>query len=115
MPTYLGTLGCGPHKLGKDLTPADQKHALRAYVHRYTGDHTPAWAKHTTRPDGREYVVQFRDDAEWLANTFFRVRNDGTLAVSVYNCESHPTWPNNPELRPANAADHGMRHGNHGT
>lgn len=100
MPEYTGTLGEGlPVKLGSGLHPDDKKHVLAAYVHRFTKEHRPQWARRT-RPDGDDYAVQFASDAEWLANTFFVVRKDGRLNHAVNRCESHATWPDNPENRP---------------
>lgn len=87
-----------PAKLGKDLTAEEQTHALRAYVHRYTGDHRPAWANEP-RPDGGAYPLQFASDAEWLAHTWFKVTATGRLDARAQQCQSDATWPNNPELR----------------
>jgi hypothetical protein len=84
---------------GNTLTQATQQKCLNRYVHRYTGNHKPAWVIHKTWKDGKPYPLQFATDAEWLANTFFAVRKDGQLDGRHAHCESHPTWPNNPELR----------------
>ena len=89
--------------LGTELSASDRKHVLAAYVHRHTGEHKPAWATSSHwRFDGTTatpWPIQFKDDAEWLANTTFAVRNDGTLDRRTRHCQSSPTWPNNPELR----------------
>lgn len=85
-------------KLGTELHPDDQRHVLSTYVHRHTGEHKPAWAKAEWK-DGKPYPVQFKDDAEWLANTRFAVKKDGRLNMRVNHCMSDPTWPDNPELR----------------
>lgn len=82
--------------LGTELRPAVQRQALACFVHRFTGQHKPAWASKPWK-DGKHYPVQFKDDAEWLANTLFEVREDGGLCGG--ECRSHPTWPNNPEQR----------------
>ena len=96
-PKYLGTLlGAKRVKLGSELHPTDQTLVRAAYVHRFTGDHKPAWANDWK--DGKPYPVQFKDDADWLANTFFAVKTNGRLSPKMKQCESHPTWPNNPEL-----------------
>jgi hypothetical protein len=88
--------------LGIELHPDDQHLVLSAYVHRYTGDHKPNWAN-SPRPCGNPYPLQFKDDNEWLANTFFHIRHvpgeGNRLDNRFKHCESHPTWPNNPELR----------------
>lgn len=81
---------------GAELPRDQQEEAKRAYVHRFTKDHTPAWAR-KPMPNGSAYPVQFASDADWLAHTLFHVTNAGTLASS--DCESSPTWPDNPELR----------------
>jgi len=83
-------------KLGSELSPADQKRALARYCHRFTGQLKPAWAS-VPMPSGQTYPVQFATDTEWLANTRFLVKADGSLKSGP--CESSPTWPNNPELR----------------
>lgn len=83
---------------GTELHPDDRRYVLAAYVHRFTKDHKPGWANQP-RPDGTPYPVQFASDADWLANTEFRVRSDGRLDRRITHCRSHPTWPDNPELR----------------
>jgi hypothetical protein len=82
---------------GDQLTAEDQKDVLAAYVHRHTREHRPAWANKLW--NGKPYPVQFASDAEWLANTLFAVRRNGRLDQRARSCESHPTWPDNPELR----------------
>ena len=83
---------------GNQLTPSVRLQAQRLFVYRFTGDHKPAWAT-LPRPDGTAYPLQFKDDADWLANTRFGVKKDGTLSKRVRYCESRPTWPNDPGLR----------------
>ncbi len=91
-----------PHSLpeiwvtGLKLSAEDRRYVLASYVHRFTGDNVPDWAR---KPDGSIYPLQFKNDADWLANTLFLVRKDGTLSKRIKNCKSNPTWPNNPELR----------------
>lgn len=74
-------------RLGSELGWQEKQAVLRSYVYRYTGDHRPGWAK----PDS---PVQFKDDADWLANTKFAVTKAGGLDKRVNHCESNPTWPN---------------------
>ena len=82
---------------GKDLTEADQQFVVWHYVHRYTKDHKPAWARKDWK-DGKPYPVQFHSDQDWLNHTRFRTRQDGRLDQRVSVCQSVPTWPNgNPE------------------
>ncbi len=82
-------------RLGSTLPPALQEQCKRAYVHRYTGDHKPAWAREL-RPNGEPYEVQFKDDADWLAHTEFPIA--GTCPAlwrltTKGDCYSTPTWP----------------------
>lgn len=80
--------------LGSQLPEKSQKLARALFVNRFTRDHRPAWAAYSPR-----CVVQFASDADWLANTFFGVDSAGNLDRTKRYCESHPTWPDNPELR----------------
>lgn len=84
---------------GSSLPHHTQEQAKRQFVHRYTGEHRPGWADKSWK-DGRAYPVQFKDDADWLANTLFAVTVAGFLDRRVAHCHSSPTWPDNPELRP---------------
>lgn len=88
-------------KSGRNLTWPEQRYVLAKYVHRYTGEHKPTWAQSGTWRDGQPYPVQFRDDRDWLAHTYFAVNDDGTLDRRAGECFSSPTWPHNPELRKA--------------
>jgi hypothetical protein len=87
-----------PQKLGADLTRAEQNEVLRGYVHRFTREHTPAWAR-KPMPNGSAYPVQFDSDSDWLRHTYFAVTKSGRLHSGVHECHSMPTWPDNPELR----------------
>jgi len=80
-------------KKGIELHSGDRAHVLAAFVHRFTKDHTPNWAKNS------KFSVQFASDEDWLNNTWFPVTKDGYLDRRCSLCDSHPTWPNNPELR----------------
>ncbi len=67
--------------------------ARSQYVHRYTMEHIPAWARKPCEGNGKFYAPQYRSDAEWYANTYFPgepelVGDDGT------HCQSfNQTWP----------------------
>ena len=74
---------------GCDLCLPDQRHVLSAYVHRFTVKHVPEWAT----SGNYKYYPQFEDDADWLANSEFYVKADGTLDMRHRGCLSHPTWP----------------------
>lgn len=83
---------------GNKLCGADQAKVIASFVHRFTGNHIPAWAR-GKRPDGTAYPLQFANDTDWLANSSFLVRANGRLDNRARFCQSTPTWPNNPELR----------------
>lgn len=83
---------------GSQLSPEDQKLALRMFVHRFTKNHRPVWA-FQPRQNGEPYPVQFASDADWLANSSFAVDGKGRLRAGFGECHSTPTWPDNPELR----------------
>jgi hypothetical protein len=87
-----------PFKLGSELTPSERRDVLSTFVHRFTRDRIPAWARQT-RTDATLYPVQFDSDADWLAHTRFNVTAKGALDRRVSECHSTPTWPDNPELR----------------
>ena len=89
-------------RLGSELSAENRRAVLASYVHRFTKEHRPEWAN---RADCAQCPVQFASDAEWLANTRFAVTKSGALDKRVKDCESSPTWPDNPELRkPARVA-----------
>jgi hypothetical protein len=79
-----------------DLLPlALQSEMRRCYVHRFTRDHVPAWAR-KPMPNGGAYPVQYDSDAQWLARTLFPVITDKKGAVkrsAAGDCWSHPYWP----------------------
>ncbi len=75
--------------LGTELRHVDQQHVLMAFVHRFTMEHEPDWA----RVAMGKYRPQFKDDADWLASTRFWVRADGYLDQRFKTCHSLPTWP----------------------
>lgn len=86
------------YRLGSELRPDQQRQVLAQYVHRFTGDHRPAWAGRPWK-DGQPYPLQFANDREWLANTYFAITGGGELDGRARYCHSTPTWPSNPELR----------------
>lgn len=88
--------------LGSDLPERLQAEALSQYVHRFTGDHKPAWARQLM-PNGRAYPVQFASDKDWLAHTTFCIEGR-PMRLANADCYSCATWPDNPELRSATMA-----------
>lgn len=85
-------------RLGSELCAEDQRTVLTAYVHRFTRNHKPDWARKEWK-DGKPYPLQFDSDADWLAHTRFAVTKAVRLDARASDCESSPTWPDNPELR----------------
>lgn len=88
--------------LGSHLSPKLQAECKARFVHRFTGEHKPQWAFKPFKNEAlglETYPVQFKDDADWLAHTYFEITKQGELNNRTRYCESHPTWPNNPELR----------------
>lgn len=79
-------------KRGNELSWAAQNEAKRLFINRHTKDHLAPWS------NGR-YAVQFASDEDWLANSWFPTKTDGTLDARARYCQSNPTWPDNPELR----------------
>lgn len=78
--------------LGSNLSPTLQREALSRFIHRYTGDHTPKWARQPM-PNGNFHPVQFASDQDWPGHTLFWVTDRYTLAKRRA-CDSRPTWPN---------------------
>lgn len=69
--------------------------AKARYVHRYTMEHVPAWARKAA-PNGRFYAPQHRTDREWYDNAVFPGEERGGIRVHGNNksCVSiGETWP----------------------
>lgn len=65
--------------------------ARAQYVHRFTMDHVPAWAR-KVRPDGTYYAPQYASDREWYERTKFP--GEPGLPGDCKYCESSgQTWP----------------------
>lgn len=78
---------------GSTLAVDVQRDCLARFVHRYTMQHVPSWARQPM-PNGRYYAPQYRTDAEWLANTEFAVTREGRLAANHRYCQSrNQSWP----------------------
>lgn len=82
---------------GAELPLQLQREALRTFLHRYTGDHVPAWVRREAAR-GIVYPKQFRDDAEWLAHTTFAVTKAGQLHREIGYCLSRPTFPDGTKI-----------------
>jgi len=83
---------------GSELSKTLQSQVKRMFMHRFTKEHKPEWAYKNWK-NGKPYPVQFDSDNDWLKNTFFKITKKGCLDKRAKFCESHPTWPDNPELR----------------
>jgi hypothetical protein len=70
--------------------PISFETACKQYVHRYTMEHVPAWAR-TPCDNGKFYAPQFRSDREWYENTKFAGEHELADKKSCYT--SGQTWP----------------------
>lgn len=64
--------------------------ARAQFVHRFTLEHVPAWARQQ-REDGTFYAPQFATDREWYDNTLFH--GESELADRHHCHTGAPTWP----------------------
>lgn len=67
--------------------PFDQ--ACAQYVHRFTMEHVPQWAR-AQREDGTYYAPQFRSDREWYENTLFPPHE---MCHKTDSYTTGQTWP----------------------
>ncbi len=66
--------------------------AKQCYVHRYTMEHVPNWARKPCSGNGKYYAPQFKSDQEWYDNTHFPPHPD--LPKHETHCyTSNQTWP----------------------
>lgn len=89
---------------GDELTPEDRARAMSECVHRHTGTHKPFWAQ-KPMPNGKPFPVAFVDCQQWLENTVFRVSLSGKLPAGPIDARSRGVWPNDPQLRAAEAEE----------
>jgi hypothetical protein len=76
--------------------------ACAKYVHRYTMEHVPAWARKpldrsqlvVNKPadEGDYYAPQFRSDLEWYENTLFP-GEPGHIGRRTHCYTTGQTWP----------------------
>lgn len=70
-------------------------HAKACYVHRFTMEHVPSWAKRegfTVNGVHAHYAPQYRSDREWYDNTLFPGEPGHTGPIT--HCYSiNATWP----------------------
>jgi hypothetical protein len=67
------------------------EHATACYVHRFTMDHVPAWARKVA-PNGKYYAPQYASDHQWYENTAF-YGEAGHLGDKTHCHTSGQTWP----------------------
>lgn len=65
--------------------------AKAQYVHRFTMDFVPQWAKRPLN-DGRYYAPQYRSDQEWYDSTTFP-GEPGHLGDKRHCFSGNPTFP----------------------
>ena len=63
--------------------------AKAMYVHRFTMEHVPAWARYP-RIDGTFYAPQYITDQEWYDNTVFPP-DERCYKTDCYS--RNPSWP----------------------
>lgn len=66
----------------------DFESAKAQYVHRFTMEHVPTWAR-KRRDNGSYYAPQFRSDREWFENTVFPPHN----GARKYCTSTNLSWP----------------------
>jgi hypothetical protein len=72
--------------------PISFANACAQYVHRYTLEHTPQWAKSPCEGNGRFYAPQYRSDREWYEAT--RFPGEAGISRKDDHCQSNgQTWP----------------------
>lgn len=70
--------------------PISIEKAKAKYVHRFTMEHVPQWAK-TQTAAGSFYAPQFSTDKEWYDNTKFPSEPKLTIGSDCYT--TGQTWP----------------------
>jgi hypothetical protein len=71
------------------MRPITFDQAKARYVHRYTMEHVPVWAR--AAHAGRYYAPQYRSDREWYDATLFH--GESPLATHKHCYSSGQTWP----------------------
>lgn len=71
--------------------------AKTRYVHRYTLEHVPAWAR-SPRDDGTFYAPQYRTDREWYDSTLFP-GEPGHIGDRNHCYSTKETWPLGESLK----------------
>ena len=64
--------------------------AKAQFVHRYTCEHVPAWAKEKSA-SGKYCAPQYATDQEWYDKTYFY--GESELATKKFCYTTDPSWP----------------------
>lgn len=70
----------------------DFETAKRTYVHRFTMEHIPNWAREPMS-NGKFYAPQFRSDREWFDNTLFPPHKFQLSKRDTSCFTTGETWP----------------------
>ena len=70
--------------------PITLEQARTRYVHRYTMEHVPQWAR-AAAPNGKHYAPQFKTDREWYEKTLFAGESKMANKNSCHT--SGQSWP----------------------
>lgn len=73
------------------IRPITFAQAKAQFVHRYTMEHVPDWAKRPNQGQGLWYAPQYRTDLEWYENTYFHGENELAKQDSCYSYNM--SWP----------------------
>lgn len=95
------------------MTRPTFEQACAQYVHRFTCEHIPGWAR-KPRADGRYYAPHYRSDREWYDNTLFH--GESEMAGRKHCYSTGQTWPlgvsvaapYSREMNRPNAAQHSL-------
>lgn len=67
---------------GADLHPVDRDYVLRAYVYRMTTEAQRRWPEVARRMKAGGWRMPERSDAQWMRETYFKVKKNGRLDKS---------------------------------
>ena len=72
--------------------PISFERAKAQYVHRFTVEHVPTWARNPCEGNGKFYAPQYASDREWYEATKFP--GEGGIPRGDDQCMStNQTWP----------------------
>lgn len=68
------------------MRPITFEQAKAQYVHRYTMEHVPAWAREINPGNGKYYAPGYSTDLEWYENTEFK--GEGQIVEKTHSYAS---------------------------